>query len=275
MNWLKIIGPGLAVAVLIGITTSQSIASESLRVGGTGAALGLIRALCAGFAESHEGLVVKVPRSLGSTGGIKALLAGKLDLAVSSRPLRKNERQDGVREILIGRTPLVFVTSRSDLDGNINSADVVAMFGLASRTWPDGMRAYIVVRPKGESDFHLLAKGISGMEAALNRAWAKPGIPLAYTDQDNLDRAESLPGSLAMAALTTVITEKRRVARLALDRVPATLETIGNGTYRLEKPIYLMSAPGRGPVPTDFVAFVQRPQGHAILLASGILPVTP
>ena len=38
----------------------------------------------------HPEISVVIPLSLGSTGGIKAVIAGAIDIRLSSRPLRTN-----------------------------------------------------------------------------------------------------------------------------------------------------------------------------------------
>lgn len=49
--------------------------------------------------------------SLGSGGGIKAVLAGAIDLAVIGRPLKEAERGRGAIATDYARTPLVFATA--------------------------------------------------------------------------------------------------------------------------------------------------------------------
>jgi ABC-type phosphate transport system substrate-binding protein len=57
----------------------------AVRIGGTGAGVDALAQL---FGEGHGGLAVSVVPSLGSSGGIKALLAGVLDAALIARPLK-------------------------------------------------------------------------------------------------------------------------------------------------------------------------------------------
>jgi ABC-type phosphate transport system substrate-binding protein len=66
-------------------------AANVLRLGGTGAGLANIQNLAEAFAKTHPGVVAKVLPSLGSSGGIKALLAGAIDASVSVR--RPQERR--------------------------------------------------------------------------------------------------------------------------------------------------------------------------------------
>ena len=63
---------------VLGVTAQA--AETRLRIGGTGAALGVMSRLAAAFAEQEPGVAVEVLPSLGSSGGIRALGEGAIDI---------------------------------------------------------------------------------------------------------------------------------------------------------------------------------------------------
>ena len=63
--------------------------AADLTLGGTGADLETMRVLGEAFEKANPGITIEVLPSLGSGGGIKALLAGVIDLALTARPLTK------------------------------------------------------------------------------------------------------------------------------------------------------------------------------------------
>src|SRR5258708_1091963 len=63
-------------------------ATEEIRIGGTGNALGPMHVLGQAFAKANPGVTVTVLPSLGSGGGIKAAANGAVQIAVSSRTLK-------------------------------------------------------------------------------------------------------------------------------------------------------------------------------------------
>lgn len=67
------------------MTMCGSPSADTLRIGETGAALGGMEILGQAFEKQHPGTSVEVLPSLGSSGGIKALLAGAVDLSAGSR----------------------------------------------------------------------------------------------------------------------------------------------------------------------------------------------
>jgi phosphate transport system substrate-binding protein len=80
-------------------------------MGGTGAATAMLTQLFEAFGGSKKGIVLQVVPSLGSSGALRALDDGALDLAVSGRALTSEERAKGLTQRLAIRTPYVLITS--------------------------------------------------------------------------------------------------------------------------------------------------------------------
>jgi ABC-type phosphate transport system substrate-binding protein len=78
----------LALLLVGGTLSSQVLAAESKKVviGGTGGALGALNTAGLAFMKDHPNIKVIVLGSLGSKGGIRALLSKKVDIAVATRP---------------------------------------------------------------------------------------------------------------------------------------------------------------------------------------------
>lgn len=86
----------LAIVVFFGcaLATGPSAAQDTLRVGGTGSAIGMLQQVGAEFTAA-TGIKIDVVHSLGSSGAIRAVVDGMLDIAVSARPLKADEAAAG------------------------------------------------------------------------------------------------------------------------------------------------------------------------------------
>jgi phosphate transport system substrate-binding protein len=81
--------------------------------------------------------IVLVP-SLGSAGGIKALAAGAIDVALSGRPVKDEERAKGVEPREWVRSPFVFAVHLASPTDAVTLDHAVAVYAGMVTTWPDG-----------------------------------------------------------------------------------------------------------------------------------------
>jgi phosphate transport system substrate-binding protein len=218
--------------------------------------------------DGGDAIKLEVIPSLGSTGGLRALADGVLDLAVSGREPSAEERKKGLTVIATIRTPYVLVTSRPGESG-LKSSEVATMFGSPQAAWPDKMPVRIVLRPRSDSDSAVLAAAFPGMTAALEEARKRPDVPIAATDQDNAETAERLRGSLAGATFTQIKTENRNLRFVAIDGVAPSLEALDSGAYPYTKTLYFVAPAKPRPALERFVVFLRSVAGQAALRATG------
>ena len=130
---------GALLPIALAVTLfAGSAAAETLRIAGTGGDLGTMRQLGAAFSTSHPGTTVKVLPSLGSGGGVMAVLAGAIGLAITSRPPNEKERAGGARATAYAKSAFVFVTHPDNPETAVTSAQAIAIHAGRVRTWPDG-----------------------------------------------------------------------------------------------------------------------------------------
>ena len=287
--------PVFVIGVLCHSLATASFAA-SLSIGGSGAGLGTIRILANSFAMSHPDISIEIPTGLGSGGSIRAVIAGVLDIGLGERPLDDKERAAGARQIPYAKTPLVIACRGAGLSagpaaipyasvGRVSACfgidDVAGLAGTrlieifsgAQSFWDDGTPVRIILRPETSTDTAALSRTFAGMGAALAKARAIRGIPVARTTHIALDRAEALPGALTTATLAAILSEHRSLHPIAIDGVAPTLKNLADGSYPLFKTLYLVIGSDAPPIVLDFVRFVQSNLGTAILRETGNLPI--
>lgn len=245
--------------------------AETLRMGGTGSGLELLQKLGQVYAAGHPELTVEIVPSLGTSGSLNALADGMIDLAVTSRGLKPAETEKGLREATSARTPFLLVTSVQN-PASIKAADVAAAFEEASPIWPNGEAIRIVLRPESESDTRLLRESFPGMAVALEKARARPEIPVAPTDQDNARIAEELKGSLAGATLVQIVTEGRALRAIPIDGVEPTLENFEAGRYPYGKTLHFVILEKPSAAAEGFASFLTSQAAAPLMRQAGILP---
>lgn len=262
----------LTALLLVGALSATVQAEEIVRVGGAGTGLGVMKILAATFEKSHPGTRVEILPNLGSAGGIKALLHGAIDLAISGRPLTAEESKDGALAVECARTPFVFVTNKNVNKADLTSRELEMIYNGQLQKWADGSRIRPILRPLGDTDTAIVKTVSKKMEQALKNANARPDMIRMVTDQETAEAVAKIPGALGGSTLAQIETEKHPLNVLSFNGSPATLAALTKGTYPLSKPLYLVSTSKTGPAARQFIRFVQSPKGRAILAKSGFLP---
>ena len=81
---------------------------------------------------------MKVLPSLGTSGGLAAVTAGAIDVAVAARPLNEAEHAKGLQCFPYAQTPLAFVTHPDVGVSGVTLAEVAAILAGRRRAWPNG-----------------------------------------------------------------------------------------------------------------------------------------
>ena len=246
-------------------------ADNKLRIGGTGCAIATMQTLGKAFTKIHPEVTVVITPSLGSSGGIKAMLAGAIDLAISSRDLKPAERAQGVLASEYARTPFVFTVSPRNRVAAITTSELVRIYRGDSTLWPDGKKLRLILRPPEESDTDIVKSMSPKMNRAMQIALAREGMIRAITDQDSADKLEKIPGAIGTSTLAQIISEQRALKPLILNGVIPSLDTLAEGKYPYFKTLLMVSSPKPSPLTQAFIAFVHSAAGRQILAKNGQL----
>jgi phosphate transport system substrate-binding protein len=224
------------------------------------------------FRKSHPAVQVKVLPSLGSGGGIKALIAGQLTVSVTSRPLTDAERDKGIVGREIATTPFVFATGLKTPVSNVTLDDAARLYSGKTTYWPDGILVRPVLRPATDVDTQLVKDMSPALADAVNEAHQRQGRNIAVTDTDTADELERIPGAFGTSTLSLIKSEERRLKVLAVNGVEPTIENAGSRKYPHLKSIYLVIPSSPSALAQAFSRFIDSPQGRAILTQTGNIP---
>lgn len=182
-----------AVALLAALAGNSEVHAQTIRIGGTGSAIGTMQRLGEAYRKTDPSFRLDVLPNLGSSGGIKALSVGGIQIAAISRPLKPVESATGLRAIEYGRTAFVLASSQ-DTTRNLTMGEVAALYAGKRTHWSDGTPVRLVLRPTSDGDTELLAAFSPEVRAALEQAQRREGMVLGMTDQETVDAIERLPG---------------------------------------------------------------------------------
>ena len=255
------------LALLLGFSTGA--AAEEFRIGGTGAALGTMRLLADEFSAGNPDIRVTIVPSLGSGGSIKAVVAGAIGLAVTSRAMNESERKLGAVEMEYARTPFVFAVSTKSTVTAISSRELADIYAGKMATWADGSPVRIVLRPASDIETEMLRNISPEIRRGLVAAEARPGVQFSVSDQDAANDLEKIPGAIGPSSLSLIVSEKRALRALKLDGREPTSANAASGAYPYFKRLFIVTGTKRSATVDRFVAFVQSSAGRKILASNG------
>jgi phosphate transport system substrate-binding protein len=261
-----------AASAILVLAASGRAENGPLKIGGTGSGLALMRTVADELAVIEPGFTADVLPSLGSSGGLRALAENAIDVAVAARPLKAEEEAKGLQEASCLMTALILATSHRSPPA-LSRAQLPALYADDKPTWPDGTPLKVILRSREGSEHPALAKVVPGLMPALEIAQKRPGIAVGVTDQENVELAMRIKGSLAITTLLQVRSEDLPLRPVAIDGVVPAAETIANGAYPIPLRLCVVLSGNPRPAATRLVAFIRSAAGASLMRERGAEPL--
>jgi phosphate transport system substrate-binding protein len=259
----------LAMASTVMLSASLATAAEVIKIGGTGNALGTMQLLADAFVKESPDIRITVVPSLGTSGAIKALPKGALDIGLSSRPLTEEERRLGVNAVEYARSALVFAVAPKTQVFALTLSQVADIYSGKMVTWADCSLIRPVMRPAGDDNSRQIKAMSAALDSALSAAEQRPGAPFAASDQEAAEKMEGIPGAVGSTTLSLILSEHRALRALTLDGVEPTARNLASGKYPHIKRFFYITSTSPSPAVKRFVAWLQSPTAREILIRNG------
>jgi phosphate transport system substrate-binding protein len=231
----------------------------------------MLKPMIEAYLKTNRDVRIEIEKPLGSSGAIRALMAGALEVVASSRALKPEEVAQEAQLREYGRTPLVIVSEKSVQKLNITTKELEEIYTGSNSKWQNGETIRLVIRPREDMDTQIL-RGLSpGMNNAITTSLLRRGMLVAVTDLDAYTTISKTPGALGASGLTNLKTEKLPLNILTLNGVAPTPKNLANGSYPISKGIYFVTSSRTTRDVQKFINFVYSPQGRAIASKVGVL----
>jgi phosphate transport system substrate-binding protein len=246
-------------------------AKDVIRINGSGAPLEMIKPLAASYGKNNPDVTFAIDKPLGSSGAIKALLAGAIDIAIVSRSLKPEEMDQGGKVRDYGKTPLAIVTGENVPIKTISYLELENIYSGKTKKWSNGEIIRIILRPDADIDTKIL-KGLSpGMADAVTQAQQRRGILVAVTDPESNEAVSKTIGSIGFSGLCGILADKSPLNLIALNGVRPSPENLKNKTYPLSKDISFVTTDKLTDAAAKFLEFVYSNKGRSIAEKCGVL----
>ena len=252
---------------------SPAATGMQLRIGGTGMALATMREISTAFTAINPEITVTVLPSLGTGGGLNAVAAGAIELALAARALNDTERARGLHAAAYARTPIAFAVNPDAGIRETTLTQVMQIFRGQLLSWPNGKTIRLIRREPSDADWSMLRALSPDMIEAIKIALERPGLLTASTDQENADALERLPGAFGAMSLGQIRAESRNVVPLTLDGELPTAENLAADRYKLARTLYVVWRDQSHVAAAALVAFLATAQARDILVRLGHIPL--
>lgn len=249
----------------------ETLAKDVIRINGSGAPLEIIKPLAEAYGKNNRNVTFEIEKPLGSSGAIKALLAGAIDIAIVSRPLKPEEIEQGGKLRDYGKTPLAIVSEKNVPVKTISTTELENIYYGKTAKWSDGAIIRIILRPDADVDTKIL-KGLSrGMADAVSQAQHRRGITVAVTDPESNEAVSKTIGGIGAAGLCGILVDKLPLNVIALNGVRPSRENLANKTYPLAKDISFATTDRLNNASAKFLEFIYSNKGRSIAEKYGVL----
>lgn len=239
--------------------TAPRVRTGAVEVAGSGSNVPLTRALAAQWSAGR----VVVHESVGSTGALRALRDGVIDVGLISRALTAEDLRGGLRATPYARTPVVLAAHPSVTARTISRAALLDVLSGARTRWDDGAPLLFVMRERGDSSHRALAAALPGFARAEEDAQRARRFRVMYSDDELRDAVAETPGALGVTDVGGARLGGQRVVPIAIDGVAS----------HAVKELTFVTRADAPEAARAFVAFASSPQGRALIVASGyVLP---
>ena len=254
-------------------TTASSAAGQAagtlsgnVATGGSTSMKNVIAALTEGFAEVEPGVTVSYDPT-GSGAGITGATDKTLDIGLSSRALKDDEKND-VDGTTVALDGIAIIVNKDSKVEDLTVDQLKQMFTGEITNWSEvgGADAEIVLvgREAGSGT----RSGFEELTETVDKCKYRQELT---STGDVITAVAQNPDAIGYASLASV---KDSVKALKVAGVTPTEETVKDGTYLIQRPFVLVTKEGveLSPVAQAFFDYATKGQANDIITASGVVP---
>lgn len=246
---------------------------QKIVISGTGDSQELLQKMAQAITRKLRGSIIEVPDSIGSTGGIREVVAGRIPLARVARPLHENELKLGLTSKTFAYSPIVFVVNPSvtGID-NLNTQMVLDIYSGKIVNWINAgsidSKIYAITREAGDSSLKILHQKLSGFKDISTK-----NTKTIYSTPETVEALEKHSFTIGFAPYSEV--KNSELKALKLDGVFPTLENIRTGKYKLLTPLSIVYKKEPTGLARSFLDFLYSEEGKKIIRDFGAIPASP
>ena len=204
----------------------------------------------------------------GSGSGIKAVQEGRCDIGLSSRDLKKEEKEAGLSAVVLAYDGIAVIVNPENPISDLSIEDIAKIYKGEITNWSEvgGNDAEIVLigREAGSGTR-------DGFESITDTEDACKYRQELTSTGDVITTVSQNPGAIGYASVASV---KDSVKAVTVDGVAATEENIKNGSYVVQRPFILVTKTDTplSDAAFKFFTYITSADANEIISAAGVVP---
>jgi phosphate transport system substrate-binding protein len=266
----------LAVTAVVALAIAFALpasAGERITIGGADSIIPLAQELAKPFATKARGDSVDFDPPTSGSAGIKSLLQGKLDIALSSRTLTAEETAQGLQLKEFARVRVVLAVNKSVPVRNITSEQVCAIYAGKVKNWRELGGAdrplFPLTRPSDQTDPQVLRAHID----CFKNLKEADTVLILLKAADMSHTLATKEGTFGYTNMIEVGRSEGRIVPLSLNGVEPSPENVAKGAYKLVRSFFFVLPAKPKPLAQSFVDFAVGAEGEKVIRGYRALPV--
>lgn len=237
----------------------------TLTISGAGGTASILKYLAEAYSEQHSDLAFEFLSGSGTSGGVKGVLDGTLDIGTMSRLPKDAELADGIEYLGFGTDRIALVTSADLSVSAVTSQQAKDLFVGNLTNWsevggPDHS-VNVFVRDEEESSTQILRDQLFE-----DTAFASGSV--VFTSEGEMrDALSDATNTIAFLSYGSMRLNDMKVHALTIDKQdPANLDS----DYPYFRPLGIAYLPSNAAKMQSFLDFIASPEAQALLAEQGI-----
>lgn len=254
-----------AMATLVGCSGRNS---ASVSTDGSTSMEKVVGILGESYKEQTNTLVTYNPT--GSSAGIKAVLEGRAQIGLSSRQLKKSEREQGAQAIFLAYDGIALIVHPSNTVSNLSVEQVHDLFTGKITSWAalqgEDKPVVLIGREAGSGT----RDGFESVTNSVNECQYRQELT---STGDVITTVAQNPNAIGYASVASL---KDNVKVLSINGVAPTEENIAKGDYVVQRPFLIVTKKDAvSRQAQKFIDYMTSSNAHRLIRKAGVIPAKP
>ncbi len=245
---------------------------ETLIIAGSGSNIPITGRLLEQYNKKF-GEKFELSDSIGSSGAIKAVREGAIELGLISRPIKDEEKGEDLKQIAYAQIGVIIGVNPDVPDNDISYRELVEIYLGKKTSWQNGNMIVVLMREPGDSTNMLLEEKVPGFREVLKDSFKELRWQVYYTDEEETRGIAKTSSSIGFTDTGRFSVFKPNIKPLKVNGLAPTLQNVQSGRYSLFKTLYFVYKEPLSSRAKKFFDFVFSEEGMRIIETSGGIPI--